>query len=576
MPDSMDPQLLWYRNSQLSNSTQQYSNNDAGASNPPSTVQELAKQLKAWKKRQAELVAEDSDDDDGIEFAIAQLQQGKSLTPLNASPPDNNNNITPSTPPTSTNKPTAITNDTVKKRKVDLHNSSDIFSDSPLRSAKESLYPTSQTKSIKHQATNPSPGNEEVNAQNIIEQIKFGGLQNIPSYRPQRQTSTVQSKPSQEPINDFETAGRPSNNNTNKSINGSQHYRPVKQPLQSKAINIYQDHDYNNGKTPPPLVKSALSPKLNPKQPTKENGSIKDEPVLTGDLQVRGKTYTILNIIGNGGSSAVYRVLNQETKAIQALKRVNTKHLSPNLKNQYKREINFLAGLNEKGCLHVAMMYNYGNNRETGIIDIILELGDIDFAAYLQKQQVKPLNMNFVRWYGQQMLESIAEIHRYNLVHYDIKPSNFILKNGSLKLIDFGISKAVDSKTGLTAVEHPMGTLSYMAPESLSDKMSSRGKPTMTGKPCDIWAYGCTLYQMVYGHTPFHKIPQEKKSLHITDPSIPVNYPSVVTFYPPSSPAIYINVGPNTIDILKACLNKDPLARQSAKQLLEHPFFHPM
>lgn len=76
------------------------------------------------------------------------------------------------------------------------------------------------------------------------------------------------------------------------------------------------------------------------------------------------------------------------------------------------------------------------------------------------------------------MLESIAEIHSFNLIHRDIKPANFIIKDGTLKLIDFGISKAVDPATKLVRVETPMGTLSYMAPETFIDDSSGRKKYT--------------------------------------------------------------------------------------------------
>jgi serine/threonine-protein kinase TTK/MPS1 len=77
------------------------------------------------------------------------------------------------------------------------------------------------------------------------------------------------------------------------------------------------------------------------------------------------------------------------------------------------------------------------------------------------------------------MLESIAEIHNLNLIHRDIKPANFIIQNGTLKLIDFGISKYVHPETKVAHVETPMGTVSYMAPETFYDDRSRRKKYTV-------------------------------------------------------------------------------------------------
>jgi serine/threonine protein kinase len=80
---------------------------------------------------------------------------------------------------------------------------------------------------------------------------------------------------------------------------------------------------------------------------------------------------------------------------------------------------------------------------------------------------------------------------------------------------------------------------------------------------------------MVYGHTPFHDVPADKKSQHIMDKTIPIKYPSMVTFRPKTGSDENVIIGETTIDVLKHCLSRDPATRLSAKALLDHAFFHP-
>lgn len=87
-----------------------------------------------------------------------------------------------------------------------------------------------------------------------------------------------------------------------------------------------------------------------------------------------------------------------------------------------------------------------------------MECGEIDFAMLLEEQRGKPLNMNFVGLYweqvrllrdacSQQMLQAVQAVHQENVVHTDLKPANFVLVKGRLKIIDFGIAKAIANDT---------------------------------------------------------------------------------------------------------------------------------
>lgn len=93
-----------------------------------------------------------------------------------------------------------------------------------------------------------------------------------------------------------------------------------------------------------------------------------------------------------------------------------------------------------------------------------MELGQIDLAHLMARQKLEPTNMHYIRVYwaqvivafsyhinmwltALQMLQAVEKIHEQKIVHSDLKPANFILVNGALKLIDFGIAKAIANDT---------------------------------------------------------------------------------------------------------------------------------
>jgi serine/threonine-protein kinase TTK/MPS1 len=80
------------------------------------------------------------------------------------------------------------------------------------------------------------------------------------------------------------------------------------------------------------------------------------------------------------------------------------------------------------------------------------------------------LNMNFIRLTWQQMLSAVHSIHQERIIHGDLKPANFLFVKGALKLIDFGIAKAIQSDDTTNIYrDSQIGTLNYMSPESILD-----------------------------------------------------------------------------------------------------------
>lgn len=124
------------------------------------------------------------------------------------------------------------------------------------------------------------------------------------------------------------------------------------------------------------------------------------------------------------------------------------------------------------------------------------------------------------------MLEAVQVIHDEKIVHSDLKPANFLLVEGSLKLIDFGIAKAIANDTTNIHREGQLGTANYMSPEAATSNPVT-GSYRKLGRASDVWSLGCILYQMVYGKTPYSDILNIFQKLStIANPDHKIEFPA--------------------------------------------------
>ena len=239
-------------------------------------------------------------------------------------------------------------------------------------------------------------------------------------------------------------------------------------------------------------------------------------------MHINQKPLLKMKMIGRGGSAKVYKVLGSDYK-VYAVKKIKLHKVDAVSLSNYENEIDLLLRL--RGCQNIITMVDYEVDVRNKTILLQMEHGEADFNSCLQQKYCKdraPLKAgadvsawtskgaffeplvdeNFIRMYWQQMLEGVNSIHEARIVHGDLKPANFLSVQGVLKLIDFGIAKALTNDTTHISRDAQMGTLNYMSPESISAPSGgAHGAGPKQGRPSDIWALGCILYQMVYGRT---------------------------------------------------------------------------
>ncbi|XP_078068583.1 dual specificity protein kinase Ttk [Mustelus asterias] len=282
-------------------------------------------------------------------------------------------------------------------------------------------------------------------------------------------------------------------------------------------------------------------------------------PTFTANesIVVKERVYSIIKLLGTGGSSKVFQVLDQK-KQLYAVKQVNLQDADDLAVAGYKDEIEYLKRLQQHSD-KIIKLFDYEITEN--YIYMVMELGNVDFNTLLRRKKViKALERKL---YWENMLEAVHTIHQHGIIHSDLKPANFLVVDGMLKLIDFGIANEIQPDVTSISKDALVGTLNFMAPETIKDTFSSgenRSKSKISPKS-DVWSLGCILYYMTYGKTPFQHLTNHISKLQaITDLNYEIQFPAI-----PEK---------DLLDVLKKCLIRNPKQRISIATLLDHPYVH--
>ncbi|KAL8838368.1 MAG: hypothetical protein Q9170_002175 [Blastenia crenularia] len=293
-------------------------------------------------------------------------------------------------------------------------------------------------------------------------------------------------------------------------------------------------------------------------------------------ISVNSKLFTRMDCVGRGGSSKVYRVMAENFKVF-ALKRVTLEDQDEAAIVGFKGEIDLLKRL--ENVDRVVRLFDYEINEEKQTLSVLMEMGESDLNRVLTLRlncEDARFDITFTRYFWKEMLECVSAVHTYDIVHSDLKPANFLLLQGKLKLIDFGISNAISDNTVNVHREQHIGTPNYMSPEALIDSNAASGLPSSVGKmmklgkPSDVWSLGCILYQMVYGKPPFaHIANQMQRIMAIPNPH------HIIAFPEKAVGGVPVPFG--LVRTLKGCLNRDQAMRPTVEEMLSpgDPFLDP-
>ncbi|KAI8607991.1 kinase-like domain-containing protein [Chytriomyces sp. MP71] len=256
--------------------------------------------------------------------------------------------------------------------------------------------------------------------------------------------------------------------------------------------------------------------------------------------------YKRIELIGRGASSKVYKVLS-ERGAIFALKKVKLDRQDAAAVEGYLNEIELLRKL--AGAEGIIRLVDSEVCFVRKHLLLLLEYGEIDLAHLLMRDKSFIGNLNFIRMQWTHMLQAVHQIHNEKIVHSDLKPANFLIVEGKLKLIDFGIAKSIPNDTTNVQRDYQTGTLNYMAPEAIlfTESTDSSAAKLKLGRPSDIWSLGCILYQLVYGAPPFSSLAVVQKLNAIVDPNYKIPFKEVGDA--------------SLMQVLRSCLDRDPKSR---------------
>ncbi|HSF02737.1 MAG TPA: serine/threonine-protein kinase, partial [Solirubrobacterales bacterium] len=198
--------------------------------------------------------------------------------------------------------------------------------------------------------------------------------------------------------------------------------------------------------------------------------------------------YRILERIGRGGMGTVYRAHDPVLNRHVALKVISAEgDVSDELKARFFREARACARLNHP---NIVVVYDLGEDGDR-LFYVMELLEGSELKGVIAER--RPMALETKLALMQQVCDGLQYAHENNIVHRDIKPGNiFLLPDGQVKILDFGIARLTAGDAGLTRTGLVMGTLRYMSPEQARGRADTRS---------DIFSVGAVFYEL-FAHRP--------------------------------------------------------------------------
>lgn len=200
--------------------------------------------------------------------------------------------------------------------------------------------------------------------------------------------------------------------------------------------------------------------------------------------------YELLEVIGSGGMAQVYRARCHRLNRLVAVKILRSDLAQDaDFRRRFHDESQAVAMLS-----HPNIMAVYDVSRTGDVEYIVMELIDgITLKQYMKKKGT--LNWRESLHFITQIMKGLSHAHGRGIIHRDIKPQNImVLRDGSVKVTDFGIARLVSSAQN-TLTQEALGSVHYISPE--------QAKGSRVDARSDIYSAGVVLYEMTTGRLPF-------------------------------------------------------------------------
>lgn len=266
--------------------------------------------------------------------------------------------------------------------------------------------------------------------------------------------------------------------------------------------------------------------------------------------------YKFIAKLGSGQYGTVHSAVHRGTGKTWAVKTINKQRF------RHDREYQFQAMRNEiaitRSIQHPNIITLHDVYEDENQVHLIMELcqGGELFDRIKSKTKYSEQEAQVVL---RQIASALQCLHKNKIAHCDLKPDNFLFEThedaSHIKVIDFGMARALRRREYL---QHLRGTPYYIAPEVLDGQYSEH---------CDMWSFGVVMFVMLFGYPPFHGNNDNEIFAAIRNGFDPRTKPGWGAWFPDQLP-----VSQGAKDLLERLLCKDPVARLTAEEVLEHPW----
>lgn len=280
--------------------------------------------------------------------------------------------------------------------------------------------------------------------------------------------------------------------------------------------------------------------------------------------------YKITRQLGDGTYGSVLKAVNRQTGEITAIKKMKKKFYTWEECMQL-REVKSLKKLNHPNIIKLKEVI-----RENDELFFVFEYMEMNLYEVMKKRE-RHFPESKIRNIMYQIFQGMAFMHKHGFFHRDIKPENMLVKGETCKVADFGLAREIRSRPPYTDY---VSTRWYRGPEVLL-------RSTNYNSPIDQWACGCIMAElftlrplfpgsseadMIYKICSVLGSPTMRSWQEGMKLAAQMNF-RFPQFVPTALSSIIPNASPEGIKLMEDLMLYDPMARPTASQTLQYPFF---